>query len=180
MTKGGEEAGKFTKSAPSSGARDVSIEDHPLFISRVPSAKDFKNNALLSALAALIDEDEEEQQSGPQRRQRHKLRSAPWISKQLNKSLQSATTSNTPNQRTSPPSTGQMAYGPSEDDFLNCVAASSELSPGTGGPEDYSLQETGVDCKAGGREEIPSGPEKQQQSSSLGELQICMRLFSMK
>ncbi|KAL8435426.1 hypothetical protein Efla_005167 [Eimeria flavescens] len=64
--------------ATASERTEQSLEDHPLFMTRIPSATDFKNNAMLAALAALIDEEEEPEEPGPVRRQRHSVRCEPW------------------------------------------------------------------------------------------------------
>lgn len=160
------------------GEADLSMDDHPLFMTRIPSAKDFTNNALLSALAALIDEDEEERNPGPHRRQRQKVRSAPWTAgNPFSSALKNVTPSCNSRQLIRHGVSQQATRGFSDPGHSRRVPAEDENEEGQVGHPPYR---GGMHCEVELPKETPEPAEEQNSSSSLGELQICMRLFSMK
>ncbi|OEH79211.1 hypothetical protein cyc_01524 [Cyclospora cayetanensis] len=166
----------------------VSVEDHPLFINRVPSEKDFRDNPLLSALAALIDEDEETQpeHQGPQRRQRRKIRSSPWTSKRRNaNAIDPAPTDRGPGESVREVG-GHRAGSYSAVEPLGSSSCVSDPSAGRGGQReegresDKGRQELRVPHQQQYEGRGDMQPQQQPAGASLGELQICMRLFSLK
>lgn len=146
---------------------DDNFESHPLFLTRVPSHQDFKENPLLSALAALIDEDEGVSYK-PVRRQRTQRRVDPC---KKPSSLPSESpsrfqlcTPKSPNNPVEVPDTGGVqrdsrAYG----------SAEQPVSTFKG-----DLETTAMRTSPSTSDNPPTS------TSGMGELQICMRLWSMK
>lgn len=153
--------------SPKSTQEDDDLESHPLFLTRVPSHKDFENNPLLSALAALIDEDDTISYK-PVRRQRTHRRVDPCKRQQQ---LQSESPIQlelcSQERRNTPVEVSNTGMGLKVSD----ECSNEEERSGT--------SEGGVDIN--GRQALPlSNDTPPCGTSGLGELQICMRLWSMK
>lgn len=161
---------------------NVSIDDHPLFMDRVPSANDFKNNALLSALAALIDEEEQDQDPGPQRRQRRKVRSEPWNSANSPRGGHSSIPLPSSASRTTRrPAGGHADTCCSGVRVPDGIAEKPTADGKDAGDSTVSAsQDPVMDCDVEVAGEPACDNEERKPSPSIGELQICMRLFSMK
>ncbi|KAL8446224.1 hypothetical protein Emed_005179 [Eimeria media] len=171
-----------------------SIDDHPLFMTRIPSANDFKNNSMLAALAALIDEEEEEPQDpGPIRRQRRPPRPQPWTHAKWSNQRQRGNSSlrrAVQEEATTCPASTAAPVGSGQADTAGLSGRRGEEleSQGEATDEARAQQERSslgeaMDCEAGhteGTTATTSHEAKQNNNPSLGELQICMRLFSMK
>lgn len=159
-----------------------SIDEHPLFMDRVPSVNDFRNNVMLSALAALIDEDEQNEGPGPQRRERRKVLSEPWNFANSPRGGRSSSPlyPNARDMTLSPASWRADAgcSGVGNPDYFVKEPTSEEK--GVGDPTVSKSQGSVMDSNVEVAEEPACATEEQKPSSSIGELQICMRLFSMK
>ncbi|KAL8437992.1 hypothetical protein ACSSS7_000562 [Eimeria intestinalis] len=183
-----------TTSGETVGCTDSSIEDHPLFMTRVPSASDFRNNSMLAALAALIDEDEGgPQDPGPIRRQRRPPRPQPWThakwSTQKSRKHSSQEASAQQRAPLCPESRGALVGSSSQAEAAESSRRGREDLVGEGKPLDeadereVSSSYGAMDCETTGPTEGSTAAARAahtNSSPSLGELQICMRLFSMK
>ncbi|KAL8274634.1 hypothetical protein Esti_001463 [Eimeria stiedai] len=180
-----EKAARQNTSSEDVGCTDASddaIEDHPLFMTRIPAASDFKNNSMLAALAALIDEEEEEPQDlGPVRRQRRPARPQPWTpAKCFNQRLRKSSPQGTFHQKAPYQASRGAAVGGSQAEAPAELSRRGEATDEVCAQEVPSLSEE-MDCEAGQTQgSTATAHEAQRNSPSLGELQICMRLFSMK
>ncbi|KAL8441545.1 hypothetical protein Emag_007088 [Eimeria magna] len=186
----GKNATSSEKVECTNAAGGDSLDDHPLFMTRIPSANDFKNNSMLAALAALIDEEEEEPQDpGPVRRQRRPARPQPWTrAKWCNQRLKESSALQGIVQQGAPcPASTGFPAGSSQAEAAELSGRGEENPECHGGATDEaSAQERSslgeaMECEAEHTEgTTATAGQAHKNNPSLGELQICMRLFSMK
>lgn len=173
-----ETSSKGEEKPPAAG-EDSSVDEHPLFMTRVPTASDFKRNSLLSALAALIDEEESEVR-GPQRRRRRQARCEPWAKKTGSRSaFPSVKAPEEAGRRINFSSLEHQAHTSSSDPGAS-LQVTGKLVSVEGKQKAHNSRDGEMECDLMPAKATPQGHTEEKEDVSLGELQICMRLFSMK